>query len=130
MHLDRGQPGGLGADRRRARGQRVRCGDDERRAERRCGSGGTILVAGQTYSVSQPAAPTTSPGCTFSVSPDSESFPDNGGAGSVRVQASGPTCAWTAVSNAQWISVATPRHRSGNPRYTLTPNPAPLAPAR
>ena len=85
---------------------------------------GTVLVAGQAYSVSQPAAPTSSPVCTFSVSPDSESFPDNGGAGSVRVQASGPTCAWTAVSNAQWISVATPAGiGTGNARYTLTPNP-------
>jgi len=43
-------------------------------------------------------------GCSFSISPASQNFASNGGQGSVNVAASSG-CAWTASSNANWITV-------------------------
>jgi hypothetical protein len=103
---------------------------------------GTVLIAGQRYSVSQSAAPPpgppppppaptppppppppTPPGCEFTVSPRAESFAPGGGDGTVRVVASASNCAWTAVSNAAWISVAGGGGTgNGNVRYTVAPN--------
>jgi hypothetical protein len=65
---------------------------------------GTVLIAGQGYSVSQAAAPPA--GCQFTVTPPGESFGTSGGEGTLRVAASAPTCAWAAVSNAPWITIA------------------------
>ena len=68
---------------------------------------GAVVVAGQTFSVSQSAAsgPVPQPGCEFTVAPASESFAATGGEGLVRVVAAGPACVWTAASNVPWITV-------------------------
>ncbi|MCX5885618.1 MAG: DUF1566 domain-containing protein [Proteobacteria bacterium] len=51
--------------------------------------------------------------CTYSISPTSKSFDANGGASSVIV--STPTgCAWTATSNASWISITSGSNGTGN----------------
>jgi uncharacterized protein (TIGR03437 family) len=44
-------------------------------------------------------------GCVLTVNQNSQSFPANGGSGSVAVTASGNDCPWTAASNDNWISV-------------------------
>jgi len=73
---------------------------------------GSVVVAGQTIAVSQtaspgpapPPTPPPSPGCSYSLSAASASLPGEGGAGSVGVNAlSG--CAWTAVSNVNWVTI-------------------------
>lgn len=68
---------------------------------------GTLVVAGQTVTVSQ------GQGCTFAISPDSRTIPSSGGSGDVSVTA-GDGCAWTASSNQSWISIASGASGSGN----------------
>jgi hypothetical protein len=51
--------------------------------------------------------------CTFSISPTSASFAAGGGFGSVSVTA-GAGCAWTAVSNASFITITAGASGSGN----------------
>jgi hypothetical protein len=51
--------------------------------------------------------------CTYSINPTSASFGAAGGAGSVLVTA-GTGCAWTATSNASWITITGGSSGSGN----------------
>ena len=62
---------------------------------------GTVTIAGQTFTVNQAAfvAP-----CTYSIAPTSQSMPVLGGTGTVSVTTTG-ACAWTATSNAPWLSI-------------------------
>jgi hypothetical protein len=85
---------------------------------------GTVLVAGQRYSISQAAGvPPIVPGCEFEVAPQSESFGAGGGEGRIRVRASRSSCAWSAVSNVSWISVLTGGGSgNGDARYLVAPN--------
>ncbi|PYV37574.1 MAG: hypothetical protein DMG09_14365 [Acidobacteria bacterium] len=57
------------------------------------------------------AVPTAT--CTYSISPASQSAASGGGAGSVSVTAPAG-CAWTAASNAGWITVTSGSSGSGN----------------
>jgi hypothetical protein len=68
---------------------------------------GTVLVAGQTFSITQ------GEGCTYSISPTAQSVPSAGGSGNVAVStASG--CAWTASSNASWLTITGGASGAGN----------------
>ena len=58
----------------------------------------TITVAGQKFSVTQ------SEGCTYSIAPASQSIPAAGGNGVIALSTT-PTCPWTALSNAPWLTV-------------------------
>jgi hypothetical protein len=69
---------------------------------------GTITIAGQTFTVNQAAPP-----CSYSINPTSANVVAGGGTGSVSVTA-GTGCAWTAVSNAAWITVTSGSSGSGN----------------
>jgi hypothetical protein len=62
---------------------------------------GTVTVAGQTFTVTQAAAAVA---CTYTISPTSVSMDEKRGDGTVNVSA-GTGCAWTARSNANWITV-------------------------
>jgi hypothetical protein len=80
---------------------------------------GTLTVAGQAVTVTQAAAPA----CTFTASPMSQSFSDRGGDGRVTVDASASSCAWTATSNAGWITVTSGGGTGdGDVRYTVSVN--------
>lgn len=68
---------------------------------------GTITVAGRTVTVVQ------GEGCSFAIAPDSRSVPAAGADGTVAVTA-GAGCAWTAVSNDPWITIASGASGSGN----------------
>ncbi len=71
---------------------------------------GTLTVAGQTVTVSQDVA-----GCAYLISPTSQSFAVTGGSGTVTVTVTaGIDCAWTAVSNAAWITVTSGATGTGN----------------
>jgi hypothetical protein len=66
-----------------------------------------VTVAGKTFTVQQDGA------CTYSIKPGSYSA----GRDAVEVQVSvtaGDGCAWTAASNATWVSIADGRAGSGN----------------
>jgi hypothetical protein len=99
---------------------------------------GTILVAGQSYVVSQAAqprsaptptpAPAPRPGCTFNVSPTSQSIDADGGQREVRVESTGSNCTWTAVPGAPWINVTSGTgNGDGRARYAVARN---IGPAR
>jgi len=81
---------------------------------------GTLTVAGQTFTVTQDV------GCAFSISPTSQSFNSSGGTGTVNVTATGG-CAWSAASNAAWISVPSGSggSSSGAVGYSVAANTGP-----
>jgi hypothetical protein len=70
---------------------------------------GVISAGGQMLVVNQAGAAT----CTYAISPKSANFGSGGGAGSVRVTTSAG-CAWTAASNASWITITSGASGSGN----------------
>jgi hypothetical protein len=62
------------------------------------GRSGTATVAGRTVTINQAS------GCTYSVTPTSANVPAAGISGPITVT-TGDGCAWTAVSNAPWITI-------------------------
>ncbi|MFN0087303.1 MAG: PQQ-dependent sugar dehydrogenase, partial [Blastocatellia bacterium] len=74
---------------------------------------GTITAAGQTFTITQ------SVGCAYSISPTSQTAATGGGSGAVNVTA-GAGCAWTAASNAAWITVTAGGSGSGNGTITYS----------
>ena len=78
---------------------------------------GTVSIAGRTVTINQ------SPGCSFTIAPQSAEVSFAGGAGKVTVNGS-PGCAWTAVSNAQWIQIASGASGNGNGEVTYTVLPS------
>ncbi|MGA8130664.1 MAG: BACON domain-containing carbohydrate-binding protein [Syntrophobacteraceae bacterium] len=81
---------------------------------------GTLTIAGKTFTITQGAAP-----CTYSLSATSASPAYTGGSATVNVT-SLTGCAWTAVSNASWISVVSGASGSGSGTvtYSVTANNA------
>ncbi len=77
---------------------------------------GTVLVAGQLVTVSQGGA------CSFAVAPLAQPFPSAGGAGSASVETSGG-CAWSASSNASWITLTGPTSGTGTGAIAFTVAP-------
>jgi BACON domain-containing protein/all-beta uncharacterized protein len=73
---------------------------------------GSIVLAGQTFTLTQAAAVQT-PTCTYSINPTSQSFATAGGTGTVAVTTANG-CVWTAVSNAAWITVTGGAAGTGN----------------
>jgi uncharacterized repeat protein (TIGR03803 family) len=75
---------------------------------------GSITVQGQTFSVIQAAA-----SCTYALAANSASFTAVGGSSSVNVTA-GSGCAWTATSNAGWLTITSGASGSGNGTVTYS----------
>ncbi|MEO8099465.1 MAG: hypothetical protein ABI811_17330 [Acidobacteriota bacterium] len=80
---------------------------------------GTLTLAGQTFTVTQDAAPA----CTFILSPASTTLSSQPGGGTVSVN-SGLGCLWTAVSNSGFVSVSSGASGSGSGvvQYLVTQN--------
>ncbi|MFL6280893.1 MAG: BACON domain-containing protein [Vicinamibacterales bacterium] len=74
---------------------------------------GTVIVAERTVTIRQ------GNGCTFAISPDSQSVAAAGGTGSVTVTA-GAGCAWTAASAQSWITITSGSGGSGNGTVNFT----------
>ena len=68
---------------------------------------GTITIAGQTFTVNQAA------GCAYSLSTNSLSAAATASTSSVNVTA-GTGCAWTGVSNVNWLTVTAGASGTGN----------------
>ena len=79
---------------------------------------GAVMIAGQTFTVTQ-AAVATPPACTYAIDPMSASAPAGGATGSVAVT-TGSACAWTASSNAAWITVTSASGGGGTGNGTVT----------
>ncbi|HEY7545903.1 MAG TPA: BACON domain-containing carbohydrate-binding protein, partial [Blastocatellia bacterium] len=71
---------------------------------------GTMTIAGQTFTVNQAGAASA---CNFMLNPVSKVFGRSGGSSTVSVTTS-PGCAWTAVSNAPWITITGGASGSGS----------------
>lgn len=78
-----------------------------------------VTIAGQSVRVTQadggdPATPP--PGgqpCSYAILPGGQTVAASGGSGSLTVT-SGPACAWTAVSNADWLAITSGASGTGN----------------
>jgi hypothetical protein len=84
---------------------------------------GTLTIAGQTFTVSQAAPPVS---CAYTIAPTSQSINAAGGAGSsIALSTTAPNCAWTAVSNAAWLTITSGAAGSGNGSvgFTVAANP-------
>jgi hypothetical protein len=75
---------------------------------------GTVIIAGQTFTVTQNAVP-----CSFSLSPTGTSVPAGGG--SVSVSVTGTLgCSRSATSNASWITVTSGASGTGSGAVALS----------
>ena len=77
-----------------------------------------MTIAGSTFTVTQDAA------CAYQIDPNNQSIGANGGAG-IQVHVSTTSgCAWTATSNASWITVTSGASGSGNGNvnFNVAPN--------
>ena len=81
---------------------------------------GTLTIAGQVFSIAQAGA-----ACSFTLLPTTSAPPAAGGTLTVSLQASHPSCAWSAVSNTPWLAVSPPASGtgSGTLTYVVAPNP-------
>jgi hypothetical protein len=70
----------------------------------------TLTVATQTITISQAG---TAPACTYNAAPASAFYAATGGTGTVTVTTQ-PGCAWTATSQAAWITITAGGSGSGN----------------
>jgi hypothetical protein len=80
----------------------------------------TLSVSGQAFTVSQSG---TAPSCTYAVAPSSAAFTSKSGSGTITVTTDGG-CAWTATTEASWITINSGRNGTGNGavRYTVKEN--------
>jgi phage tail protein X len=76
---------------------------------------GTILIAGENVTVTQPAVPT----CSYDVTPNSRSMPVGGGNSTFSV-ATTSGCTWTADSQTSWITVTGGSNVTGNGTVSFT----------
>jgi hypothetical protein len=79
---------------------------------------GTITVADQQVAITQQAAT-----CTFSVEPAQGQVPPAGGRGTVHVKASSRLCAWTARSDAGWLSIVEGTQGTGDGQVVYEAQP-------
>ncbi len=83
---------------------------------------GTVTIADRTHRITQPEAsqapspspPPPTPNCSYSINPTSQPVAAGGGAINSVTVTSTPACAWTAISNAPWLTVTSGASGSGN----------------
>ncbi|HEX8072873.1 MAG TPA: Ig-like domain-containing protein [Pyrinomonadaceae bacterium] len=83
-------------------------------------SGADVAGAGydpdpnRRYSFFYAVDTTTELPCSYSITPQAQVFPANGGSGTINVNATSTSCAWTAQSNASWITITAGASGAGN----------------
>lgn len=79
---------------------------------------GTLTIAGQTHMVTQAS------GCTYNIKPNNHKLSDNPQTSPQIAVTTSAGCAWTAVSNASWITIIEGASGvdDGTVRYTVTRN--------
>jgi hypothetical protein len=78
---------------------------------------GRLTVGDQTITIAQS---TGVPSCSYAISPMTQAIAATGGPGAVAVTA-GSGCAWSATSNAPWISVQAASSWNRNVTFAVTP---------
>ena len=73
---------------------------------------GQVLVNGEPFQVTQEAATTPPPQCSYTLSPGSRNVSENGGTAIVQLT-TGFTCSWTASSTVPWITIESPVSGTG-----------------
>lgn len=81
----------------------------------------TLTVGGQSVSVTQTGVP-----CSYDVSPTTASVAAGGASGSLTVTAPAG-CAWTATSNASWLTTSSSGAGNGTATYTAAGNTSPAS---
>jgi len=76
---------------------------------------GSMTIAGQTYTITQPAAP-----CAFTLDLTNVDLSADGATGDITFTANGTNCAWTAVSNDSFITITNGPSGVGNGTVTVT----------
>ncbi len=76
---------------------------------------GTLTIAGETFTVTQAAAPP----CSYSISPDKQKVDATPDTGTVAVSTASH-CTWTATSNASWITITSGASGTGNGTVTFS----------
>jgi hypothetical protein len=71
---------------------------------------GTLTIGGQTFTATQVAVAT----CTYAIAPTSQSIAAPGGAGTPVAVSTSSGCAWTASSNASWLTITSGTAGTGN----------------
>ena len=81
---------------------------------------GMITAAGRTFTITQAPAPS----CTYSISPTSRAFDQNGGTGTVSVSTTAG-CNWSTTANSAWIQITSGASGtgSGTVGYRVDANP-------
>ena len=81
---------------------------------------GTVEVADQVLTIRQATAT-----CSYNIAPSAQSIAAAGGAGGPVTVSTSAGCAWTAVSNASWITVTAGQSGSGSGAvsFTVAANP-------
>jgi hypothetical protein len=81
---------------------------------------GTLTVAGQTFTVNQAS------GCTYTISPTSDTVDSSAGKENISITAPGG-CSWTATSNASFLTITSGASGTGNgtTTYTIAANTGP-----
>jgi hypothetical protein len=81
----------------------------------------------QHYSFFYAIDTTTNLPCSYSITPQTQSFPANGGSSTVNVAATSTSCAWTAQANVAWLTITTGTSGTGNGTvsYTVAANNTP-----
>ena len=87
---------------------------------------GTVVIAGQTVTVTQAAVGSTVPTCSYSLGSTSQSAGSPGGISTPVSVTTSAGCAWTAVSNAAWITISSGASGSGSGSvaFNIALNPA------
>jgi hypothetical protein len=81
---------------------------------------GSVTIGGQTFQVTQDAAPAPAPApCTYSLDVTAQAVGAAGGPAAATVR-SDPACSWTAVSNVPWMSITGTPGGSGNGQVSIT----------
>jgi hypothetical protein len=82
---------------------------------------GSLTIAGKTFSVDQVGEGF----CSYDLDPVSDSLPNEGGSGTVRVTTPDSECSWNAQSNDPWLSVTSGSSGmgSGDVDWTAEANP-------
>jgi hypothetical protein len=87
------------------------------------GRSGGVMVNGQRAPITQSAAE-----CRFELGSSSASFAQTGGTGTADLRASSPLCTWTAVSDAEWVTITSNATGKGSTPVAFTVAPTTGAP--
>ncbi len=76
---------------------------------------GSMTIAGQTYTITEAAAP-----CSVSPASTSANFSASGGSSNIVITANGTNCTWTALSNSGFITITAGTNGVGNGTVSYT----------